>query len=211
MLNGTKKRSRLMAKFALALALVLSLSGTSFAELAGMGDSNTPTEEKSERGIKALIGIGGGNSMITDDGTIFMALRIGLDFGKLLSAGMWYVSTISDVRNYNVPQKQLVNYNSFGAFVELFPLRFNEQMSVSVPIRVGGGAVNALENGDEGFESEDYFFVADMAAHFNYRITKMLEVSIGGGYRMFAGIEENNLENMDFCTPFGELRFTIRE
>lgn len=149
--------------------------------------------------------------MITDDGTIFMALRIGLDFGKLLSAGMWYVSTISDVRNYNVPQKQLVNYNSFGAFVELFPLRFNEQMSVSVPIRVGGGAVNALENGDEGFESEDYFFVADMAAHFNYRITKMLEVSIGGGYRMFAGIEENNLENMDFCTPFGELRFTIRE
>ena len=211
MLNGTKKRSRLMAKFALALALVLSLSGTSFAELAGMGDSNAPTEEKSERGIKALIGIGGGNSMITDDGTIFMALRIGLDFGKLLSAGMWYVSTISDVRNYNVPQKQLVNYNSFGAFVELFPLRFNEQMSLSVPIRVGGGAVNALENGDEGFESEDYFFVADMAAHFNYRITKMLEVSIGVGYRMFAGIEENNLENMDFCTPFGELRFTIRE
>ena len=211
MLNGTKKRSRFTAKFALALALVLSLSGTSFAELAGMGDSNAPTEEKSERGIKALIGISGGNSMITDDGTIFMALRIGLDFGKLLSAGMWYVSTISDVRNYNVPQKQLVNYNSFGAFVELFPLRFNEQMSVSVPIRVGGGAVNALENGDEGFESEDYFFVADMAAHFNYRITKMLEVSIGGGYRMFAGIEENNLENMDFCTPFGELRFTIRE
>ena len=211
MLNGTKKRSRFTAKFAFALALVLSLSGTSFAELAGMGDSNAPTEEKSERGINALIGIGGGNSMITDDGTIFMALRIGLDFGKLLSAGMWYVTTISDVRNYNVPQKQLVNYNSFGAFVELFPLRFNEQMSVSVPIRVGGGAVNALENGDEGFESEDYFFVADMAAHFNYRITRMLEVSIGGGYRMFAGIEENNLENMDFCTPFGELRFTIRE
>ncbi|WP_458449821.1 hypothetical protein [Fibrobacter sp.] len=211
MLNGTKKRSRFTAKFAFALALVLSLSGTSFAELAGMGDSNAPTEEKSERGIKALIGIGGGNSMITDDGTIFMALRIGLDFGKLLSAGMWYVTTISDVRNYNVPQKQLVNYNSFGAFVELFPLRFNEQMSVSVPIRVGGGAVNALENGDEGFESEDYFFVADMAVHFNYRITRMLEVSIGGGYRMFAGIEENNLENMDFCTPFGELRFTIRE
>ena len=187
MLNGTKKRSRFTAKFAFALALVLSLSGTSFAELAGMGDSNAPTEEKSERGIKALIGIGGGNSMITDDGTIFMALRIGLDFGKLLSAGMWYVSTISDVRNYNVPQKQLVNYNSFGAFVELFPLHFNEQMSLSVPIRVGGGAVNALENGE------------------------MLEVSIGGGYRMFAGIEENNLENMDFCTPFGELRFTIRE
>jgi hypothetical protein len=50
-----------------------------------------------------------------------------------------------------------------------------------------------------------------MAVHFNYRITKMLEVSIGGGYRMFAGIEANNLENLDFCTPFGELRFTVRE
>lgn len=208
MLKGTN-RNRLMPGLALAFALVLSLAGTSFAELAGMGDS-TATEEKSEGGIRGLFGIGGGNSMITDDGTIFMALRIGIDFGKLLSAGMWYSSTISDVRNYNVKQKQLINYNSFGGFVELFPLRF-EKSSISVPIRIGGGAVNILENGDEGFESEDYFFVADMAVHFNYRITKMFEVSIGGGYRMFAGIEENNLENMDFCTPFGELRFTIRE
>jgi len=207
---ATKNKSKIAPILALAFTLVMTLSSASFAELAGMGETNS-TVDKQEDGIRGHFGIGGGNSMITDDGTIFMALRIGVDFGTLISSGLWYVSTISDVRNYNVKQKQLINYNSFGAYVELFPLRFNDDMSISVPIRVGGGAVNALENGDEGFESEDYFFVADMAAHFNYRITKMFEVSIGGGYRMFAGIEENNLENIDFCTPFGELRFTIRE
>jgi len=198
-----------MHGLALALLLVLSLAGTSFAELAGMGD-HTPAASEEKGGISALIGLGGGNSMITDDGTIFMAMRIGLDFGDLLSAGLWYVTTISDVRNYNVSQKQLVNYNSFGAFVELIPLHI-DKFSLSVPLRIGGGAINTLEDGDENFQSEDYVFIADMALHFNYRVTRMLEVSIGGGYRMFAGVETNNLENLDFCTPFGELRFTIRE
>lgn len=194
----------------LFFSLVLALSSLSFAKLAGMDDRKVSENEGSDDGIKALVGIGGGNSMITDDGTIFMALRIGVDFNPLLSTGIWYVSTISDVRNYNVSQKQLVNYNSFGAFVELFPVRIDD-FALSVPVRIGGGAINTLENGDEGFQSEDYVFIADMAVHFNYRITKMLEVSIGGGYRMFTGVEENNLENLDFCTPFGELRFTIRE
>ncbi|WP_298772290.1 hypothetical protein [uncultured Fibrobacter sp.] len=189
------------------LLLIIAITAFANAELRSV--KFTPEEEKND-GIKALVGIGGGNSMIADDGTIFMSLRIGIDLNPLLSTGMWYVSTISDVRNYNVPQKQLVNYNSFGAFVELFPIRISD-FAISVPVRIGGGAINTLENGDEGFQSEDYVFIADMAVHFNYRITKMLEVSIGGGYRMFAGVEENNLENLDFCTPFGELRFTIRE
>ena len=167
-------------------------------------------EEPKDDGIKALVGFGGGNSMIADDGTIFTALRIGIDFKPLISTGMWYSTIISDVRNYNVDQKQLLSYNAFGAFIELFPVRIGD-FSLSVPIEVGGGAISTLENGDEGFQSEDYVFIADMALHFNYRITKMLEVSIGGGYRMFSGVEENNLENMDFNTPFGELRFTIRE
>lgn len=189
------------------LLLIIAITAFANAELRSV--KFTPEEEKND-GIKALVGIGGGNSMIADDGTIFMSLRIGIDLNPLLSTGMWYVSTISDVRNYNVPQKQLVNYNSFGAFVELIPIRISD-FAISVPVRIGGGAINTLENGDEGFQSEDYVFIADMAVHFNYRITKMLEVSIGGGYRMFAGVEENNLENLDFCTPFGELRFTIRE
>lgn len=210
MQTAPKTTSKAFSTLALAMTLVLALAGSSFAKLAGMDDRKVNSTEESNDGIKALVGISGGNSMIADDGTIFMSLRIGLDFNTLLSAGIWYSSTLSDVRNYNVSQKQLINYNSFGAFVELFPLRIDE-FSLSVPVRIGGGAINTLENGDEGFQSEDYVFIADMAVHFNYRITKMLDISIGGGYRMFAGVEENNLENLDFCTPFGELRFTIRE
>lgn len=193
----------------LALLLILSLASASFAELAGMNDNSRTTTETTSEGFGALIGLSGGNSMIADDGTIFMTLRIGLDF-HLLSTGVWVTSTISDVRNYNVEQKQLVKYKAFGAFIELFPLRFGD-FAISVPVQIGGGVVSALNSGDEAFESEEYFFTGDAAVHFNYRVTRMLEVSIGGGYRMFAGIDENNLEDMDFCTPFGELRFTVKE
>ena len=55
------------------------------------------------------------------------------------------------------------------------------------------------------------FFTADFSAQFNFRMTKLFEVSIGGGYRLFAGIEANNLKNKDFRSPFGELRFTFKE
>jgi hypothetical protein len=192
-----------------AILLVFAMAGSSFAELAGMND-NDAAEKSESTAMSALVGLGGGNSLIADDGVIFMTMRIGVDVMQLFSTGAWFTTTIEDVRNYNVDHKQMVNYNAFGAFVELFPLRF-DKFAISVPIKIGGGAVNAMDNGDEAFESEEYFFTADMAAHFNYRLTKMLEVSVGGGYRLFAGIDKNNLDNMDFNTPFGELRFTIKE
>jgi hypothetical protein len=192
-----------------AILLVFAMAGSSFAELAGMNDNDT-AEKSESTAMSALVGLGGGNSLIADDGVIFMTMRIGVDVMQLFSTGAWFTTTIEDVRNHNVDHKQMVNYNAFGAFVELFPLRF-DKFAISVPIKIGGGAVNAMDKGDEAFESEEYFFTADMAAHFNYRLTKMLEVSVGGGYRMFAGIDKNNLDNMDFNTPFGELRFTIKE
>ena len=192
-----------------AILLVFAMAGSSFAELAGMND-NDAAEKSESAAMTALVGLGGGNSLIADDGVIFMTMRIGVDVMQLFSTGAWFTTTIEDVRNYNVDHKQMVNYNAFGAFVELFPLRF-DKFAISVPIKIGGGAVNAMDKGDEAFESEEYFFTADMAAHFNYRLTKMLEVSVGGGYRMFAGIDKNNLDNMDFNSPFGELRFTIKE
>ena len=189
------------------LLLVVAIVAVANAELRSV--QFTP-EEKSDDGLKAFIGVSGGNVLVADDGAIFANLRIGLDINPLFSTGVWVSRLLSDVRNYNVKEKQMIKYMSFGGFVELFPLRF-DKFSVSVPIQIGGGALYVMEPEDESFESEDYFFTADMAAHFNYRVTKMLEISIGGGYRMFTGIETNNLENLDFCTPFAELRFTIRE
>ena len=189
------------------LLLVVAIAAFANAELRSV--QFTP-EEKSDDGLKAFIGVSGGNVLVADDGAIFANLRIGLDINPLFSTGVWVSRLLSDVRNYNVKEKQMIKYMSFGGFVELFPLRF-DKFSVSVPIEIGGGALYVMEPEDESFESEDYFFTADMAAHFNYRVTKMLEISIGGGYRMFTGIETNNLENLDFCTPFAELRFTIRE
>lgn len=189
------------------LLFLMALVAFANAELQSV--KYTP-EEKSNDGLKAFIGVSGGNVLVADDGAIFANIRIGLDILPQISTGVWVSRLLSDVRNYNVAEKQMIKYMSFGGFVELFPLRLGD-FAISVPIEVGGGALYVMEPDDEAFESEDYFFTADMAVHFNYRVTRMLEVSIGGGYRMFNGIETNGLENLDFCTPFGELRFTIRE
>ena len=185
------------------LMILVAFTALANAELRS---ANFTPEEKNNDGLKAFIGVSGGNALVTDDGSIFANIRIGLDIMPQFSTGVWVSRLLSDVRNYNVPEKQMIN----GGFVELFPIRLGD-FAISVPIEIGGGALYVMEPDDEAFESEDYFFTADMAVHFNYRVTKMLEVSIGGGYRMFSGIETNNLENLDFCTPFGELRFTIRE
>lgn len=207
----SQNRKNSFASKAIAVCLlVFACAGSSFAELAGMADSDAATEEKSEGGLKALIGVSGGNVLVADDGAIFANLRIGLDIVPMFSTGMWVDRLLSDVRNHNVKVKQMIKYMSFGGFVELFPIRI-DKFSVSLPINVGGGALYVMEPEDEAFESEDYFFTADASVHFNYRITKMLEISIGGGYRLFAGIETNNLENGDLSSPFGELRFTVRE
>ena len=123
-----------------AAALVLALAVSSFAELAGMND-NSAAESSDNSSMSALVGLGGGNSMIADDGVIFMTMRIGVEVKQLFSTGAWFTSTIEDVRNYNVDHKQMVNYNAFGAFVELFPLRF-DKFAISVPIKVGGGTLH---------------------------------------------------------------------
>lgn len=195
---------RFFSVAAIALAFVTSAN----AELAGMNDQ--PEAAAKQSGWSGLIGVSGGNSLIARDGTIFMSVRIGVQWNEFIANGVWTTFLLSDVVNPNVKGQELINYNAFGVFAELFPLRF-DKFSLSIPIQIGGGVVNIIDQGDDAFSPEEYFFTGDMALHFNYRVTKMLEVSIGGGYRMFAGIDENNLDDMDFCTPFGELRFTFKE
>lgn len=196
-------------KFISATAIALACATSANAELAGM-DLPEKVETKKDRDWSALIGVGGGNSMIARDGTIFMNVRIGVQWNEIIANGAWTTMILSDVKNPNVKEQEVVNYKAFGIFAEIFPFRFND-FKISVPIAIGGGVLNSFENGDEAFAPEDYFFTGEMSLHFNYRVTRMLEVSIGGGYRMFAGIDSNHLDDMDFCTPFGELRFTFKE
>lgn len=194
-------------KFFATALMVLACAASSFAELRTV---QFQAEEPANDGWKAYLGFSGGNSMIADDGTIFAGLRIGIDWNSLFGTGLWGNVIISDVRNYNVKHKQVLDYKAFGLQGEVTPYR-KGIFSIAIPVNVGMGVVNTMNQGDEAFSPEDYFFVADASVHFSARVTKALEVSIGGGYRIFADIEENNLENSDFNTLFGELRFTIKE
>lgn len=188
-------------------ALALGLTTAANAELRSA--SFTP-EEPEKRAWSAFLGVDGGNALIAKDGTIFTNLRIGIEWNPMISTGVFATLFVDNVLNHHVKPSQMLNYKAYGAVIEVTPFRKN-LFSISVPVKIAGGVVNAMDRGEGAFSPEDYFFTADAALHFNYRITKMLEVSIGGGYRAFAGIEENNLENSDFNTPFGELRFTIKE
>lgn len=194
-------------KIIAAALLVFACATSSFAELRSV--QFTP-EEKANDGLKTYIGFGGGNSMIIDDGTIFMNLRIGIEINSFIATGAWFSTILSDVRNHTVKTPEMVDYSAFGLQAELTPYRHGF-FSISVPVNIGGGAINILRKGDEAFSSEDYFFLVDASAQFNFKVSKRLEVSVGGGYRVFANVEASNLSNGDFCTPFGELRFTFKE
>ena len=197
------------AKILTSLLMALTLAVSSHAELQGSSDYEPKKVDTS--GWSALLGVSGGNSLIARDGTIFANLRIGIVLNPYISLGGYFSSILSDVKNPKVNHAQMLDYHSYGVFAEPVVFR-NGIFSISLPVSIGGGSVNFMDKGDEdGFKSEDAFFTADFSAQFNFRVTKLLEVSIGGGYRLFAGIEENNLKNKDFRTPFGELRFTFKE
>ncbi len=196
-------------KFLATLLMAMALAVNSHAKLQGSDDLQPKEDAKSS--WSALLGIGGGNSLIARDGTIFMNIRIGVALNPHISLGAYFSSILSDVLNPKVRHPQMLDYHSYGVFAEPVVFR-NGLFSISLPISIGGGSVNFMNKGDEdGFKSEDAFFTSDFSAQFNFRVTKLLEISIGGGYRLFAGIEENNLKNKDFRSPFGELRFTFKE
>ena len=196
-------------KFLATLLMAMALAVSSHAKLQGSDDLQPKEEAKSS--WSALLGVSGGNSLIARDGTIFMNIRIGIALNPYISFGAYSSSILSNVKNPHVHHSQMIDYHAFGVFAEPVVYR-NGLFSISIPVSIGGGEVDFMDKGDEdGFKAEDGFFTADFSAQFNFRVTKLLEVSIGGGYRLFAGIEANNLENKDFRTPFGELRFTFKE
>ena len=197
------------ANFLKTLLAALTLTVGAHAELQGSADYQPKEEASSD--WSALLSVGGGNSLIARDGTIFMNLRIGVALNPYISLGGYFSTILSDVRNPKIRHPQMLDYHSYGIFAEPVVYR-NGLFSISLPVSLGGGSVNFMNKGDEdGYKSEDAFFTSDFSAHFNFRVTKVLEVSVGGGYRLFAGIEENSLKNKDFRTPFGELRFTFKE
>lgn len=196
-------------KLLTSLLMALTLAVSSHAELQGSKDYEPSKVESSD--WSALVGVSGGNSLIARDGTIFMNLRIGIALNPYISFGAYHSSILSNVQNPKVHHSQMIDYHAYGVFAEPVVFR-NGIFSISLPVSIGGGEVDFMDKGDEdGFKAEDGFFVADFSAQFNFRVTKLFEVSIGGGYRLFAGIEENNLKNKDFRSPFGELRFTFKE
>jgi len=191
--------------------LLAALTLTVSAQAKLMGSEDYQPKEEPTSSWSALLGVGGGNSLIARDGTIFMNLRIGLVLNPYISLGAFSSSIFSDVKNPKVRHPQMIDYHAYGFFAEATFFR-NGIFSISLPVNIGGGEVNFFDKGDEdGFKAEDGFFVVDASLQFNFRTTKLLEISVGGGYRFFAGIEANNLKNKDFCSPFGELRFTFKE
>ena len=196
-------------KILTSIIMALTLAVNANAKLLGSDDYKP--KEKATSEWSALLGVSGGNSLIARDGTIFMNLRIGIALNPYISLGAYSSTILSDVKNPNVHHSQMIDYHAYGIFAEPVVFR-NGMFSISLPVSIGLGEVNFMDKGDEdGFKAEDTFFTSDFSAQFNFRVTKLLEISVGGGYRLFAGIEANNLQNKDFRTPFGELRFTFKE
>lgn len=177
------------------------------SELSTVPDA-APVSESPD--LKAFISFGGGNALILKDGTVTLSMRGGVKFNPSFKAGIWASTVIDDVRNYDAANSEFIDYKAMGLLAEYKAFSYKD-FSISAPVELGCGYVDVKDEGVEDSQAKDGFFIADAAVHFNYQVTKSLEASLGGGYRMFLGIDYNNLDNGDFDTPFAELLFTWSE
>ena len=104
------------AKLLTSLLMALTLAVSSHAELQGSKDYEPGKIEST--GWSALLGVGGGNSLIARDGTIFMNLRIGVVLNPYISLGGYFSTILSDVKNPKIRHPQMLDYHSYGIFAE---------------------------------------------------------------------------------------------
>ncbi len=170
----------------------------------------TETDSTSQP-LKAFVGFSGGNSMIARDGTLWMSIKGGVSVHPRIQTGLYASTILSDVKNpYEKGTAQYIDYNALGAFAE-FLLFEKDHFSFSIPLSVGGGLINIMEQDVEHSNAEDGFFMGELGISFNYQLTRVLNVSIGGGYRQFLHVDNNKLDNSDFNSLFGELSFRWAE
>ena len=177
------------------------------SELSPNADT-APVSESPD--LKAFISFGGGNALILKDGTITLTMRGGVKLNSSFKTGIWASTVIDDVRNYDAANSEFIDYKAMGLLGE-YKVFSHKNFSMSVPVELGCGYVDVKDEGVEDSQAKDGFFIADAALHFNYQVTKSLEVSLGGGYRKFLGVDYKKLDNGDFDTPFAELLFTWSE
>jgi len=183
-----------------------------FLLICGFCIQSQATEtDSTSQSLKAFIGFSGGNSMIARDGTIWMSIKGGVNVHSRIQTGLYVSTIVSDVKNPNLKTAfQYIDYNALGAFAEFYLLEKN-LFSLSIPVSIGGGLINIMEQNVEHSNAEDGFFMGELGISFNFQLTRVLNVSIGGGYRQFLHIDNNNLDNGDFNTLFGELSFRWAE
>ncbi len=192
------------------LATITLLTVPALASISEAPAENTaPVLEKST--LKSFIGFGGGNALLLEDGTLVLTIRGGVSLTENFRAGIWGSTVASDVKNWDAPgNSQYVEYNAAGIVSE-FQLLTKNNFSLSIPVLIGCGYVNIQEEGIEDAQAKDGFFIAEGSLHFNYQVTPALQIALGGGYRLFLGIDYENLKNRDFNTPFAEIVFYWNE
>lgn len=187
-----------------AVLLSTILAVPSFAAISELEDSQKETKDTSSSDLKAFISFSGSNILLHKDGSLVFSLRGGITLSEAFRLGI-YASTVANDVNAKEDGKNIsIDYNALGFLGEWKPVIINK-FSISIPASLGAGYVNIQTQGEENSQAKDGFFTADAALHFNYQITPALLVGIGGGYRIFLGINEDGFKNSDFNTPFGEL------
>ncbi len=194
-----ENRREPMKKTFWILALALGVS-TANAEITVLTD--TDEVARSEKTVKTFVGFEANNILLLEDGSIAFSIHGGVSFHPLFRLGLYASTVANDVNLQKGGKKISVDYKSLGIFTELKPFAYNA-FSISVPLTAGAGFTNISKQGSENSKADDGFFMGDAALHFNYKITRSLEIGIGGGYRFFLGISEDGFSNGDFNTPFG--------
>ena len=170
-----------------------------FAEISSLNDSENAIVSDEN---KIFLGFEANNILLLEDGSLYFSFHGGVKIHPQFRLGMYAATVANDVNSKEHGKKISVDYNSLGILAEYKPLQIGN-FSLSIPVTAGAGFTSINTKGEEHSKAKDGYFVADAALHFNYQINPSIEIGIGGGYRVFLGISEDDFENSDFNTPFG--------
>lgn len=133
--------------------------------------------------------------------------RGGLVIGKVftIGGGGYGLSTnhkLKLINNLNQPQEYNIDAGWGGLFIE-FVNKPNDLIHFSVNSLIGGGKASLTEQRFFSNEWDDYdfdrssFFVFEPGVNVEFNIATFLRLSMGGSYRIVAGLNMKGLENSD--------------
>jgi hypothetical protein len=179
----------------------------SVGALCAKGEIKSVFKESPEAGAWGSVNLA--YDEVLDHGTMVMGFRGAWMPVDWFALGAFFQTLASDIYREVPGQKQLVDYDAYGALSEftLFP---SNVFHITIPVLIGAGNINIAarlptEDLPRAQVSMGNFFFLESGLNMEVNITERFRVSLGSQYQQFQNINSAGLKDKDFSGPIFSL------